>query len=187
MLCEKIYDQAAIQTKSLYSHHRQAIIMDLDETVLDNSQYQVELYKTNTTFNMESWSKWVKEENANLVPGVLKFINKVREKNIQLIFISNRMDARLRSTKKNMKKLGLYSENDIYLLRKDKEDKKTVRRNEVYSNSGRMKNHKKYKVIQYFGDAMGDFPQHQNDIFGIDQFMLPNPMYGKWLKYGDEK
>ena len=43
-----------------------------------------------------------------------------------------------------------------------------------------MKNKSPYRVIQYFGDAMGDFPDKGNDKFGADQFILPNPMYGKW-------
>ena len=54
MLCEKIYAQAAEQTKNLYSNNRQAIIMDLDETVLDNSKYQVENFNKGETFNMQS-------------------------------------------------------------------------------------------------------------------------------------
>ena len=85
------------------------------------------------------------------------------------------MDERLEATKNNMKKLNIFSTKDIYLLRKDKEDKKHIRRQEIYTGTGRMT--KPFNVIQYFGDAMGDFPEGQN--LG-KQYIFPNPMYGKW-------
>jgi len=189
-LCYQIYHSAKqsldeINKKNKYSLHSTfysdlAIVMDLDETVLDNSQYQIELHEKNETFNMDSWSKWVNREGAKLVPGSKDYIEKVREKNIQLIFISNRMDERLDATKNNLKKLGIYSSRDIYLLRKNKADKKNIRRNEIYNANGRMDKYKQFKVIQYLGDAMGDFPHAFPDKFGISQFIFPNPMYGKW-------
>lgn len=181
--CHQTFNTASIMLdKYLKKNNNKnlAIVMDLDETVLDNSQYQVELSNKNETFNMESWSAWVLREEAKLVPGVKKFIKKVRKNNIRLIFISNRMHARLQATKANMKKLGIFSKDDIFLLRKDRKDKKDVRRNEIYSSKGRMKKYKKFNVIQYFGDAMGDFPVLDHSEFGKSQFVLPNPMYGKW-------
>jgi 5'-nucleotidase (lipoprotein e(P4) family) len=181
--CHQTFNTASIMLdKYLKKNNNKnlAIVMDLDETVLDNSQYQVELNNENETFNMESWSAWVLREEAKLVPGVKKFIKKVRKNNIRLIFISNRMHARLKATKANMKKLGIFSKDDIFLLRKDKKDKKDVRRNEIYSTKGRMKKYEKFNVIQYFGDAMGDFPVLDHSEFGKSQFVLPNPMYGKW-------
>ena len=157
-----------------------AVIMDLDETVLDNSQYQVELFEKNETFNMESWAVWVRRAEAELVPGSKDFIDLVRENNIQLIFISNRMDERLQETILNMEKLGVHADNDIYLLRKNRADKKNIRRNEVYTSTGRMSAYKNFTVIQYLGDAMGDFPDKSSKEFGDSQFVFPNPMYGKW-------
>ncbi len=177
MLCEKIYAEAAIQTKNLYSHNQQAIIMDLDETVLDNSRYQVENFNNGETFNMQSWAKWVNREEAKLVPGVKKYIDLIRKLDIQLIFISNRMDARVEATKQNMKKLNIYDEKDIYLLRLNKKDKKDVRRKEVFNGTNRMSEYGPFDVILYIGDAMGDFPKNNNNI---NKYILPNPMYGKW-------
>jgi len=188
-LCHQVYSQAIYKLEKKVKHNKfslnthknnYAVIMDLDETVLDNSDYQVDLFDKNQTFNMDSWAKWVEKEEAKLVPGVQKYINHLRKNNIQIIFISNRMHARLKSTKNNMKKLGIFSEHDIYLLRKDKSDKKQIRRNEVFSTTGRMNEFNEFTVIQYLGDAMGDFNSKKYDRFGVDQFILPNPMYGKW-------
>ena len=106
-LCHQIYNTALKQLDLyLLSNKNQknfAVVMDLDETVLDNSQYQIELHEKNETFNMESWAAWVKREEAGLVPGVYDYISLLRGNNIQIIFISNRMDERLKSTKNNMK------------------------------------------------------------------------------------
>ena len=188
-LCHQIYNQALtnIQAKINYNNYslnipnrNYAVIMDLDETVLDNSDYQVDILNKNQTFSIESWSLWVKEEKAGLVPGAFNYITFLRDNNIQIIFISNRMNERLESTKNNMRKLGIYADEDIYLLRKNKQDKKTVRRNEIDKLTGRMSTYDSFTIIQYLGDAMGDFESNKSDRFGADQFIFPNPMYGKW-------
>ena len=177
MLCKKIYTQASIETRKLYSNKRQAIIMDLDETILDNSKYQVENFNKGETFNMESWAVWVNRQEADLIPGVKEYIDLIRELGIQLIFISNRMDARLEATKENMRKLHIYDEKDIYLLRLDKKDKKNIRREEVFNGVNRMAEYGSFDVILYVGDAMGDFPKDNDET---NKYILPNPMYGKW-------
>ena len=177
-LCEQIYERAEKDLPYLYNKNdNQVIVMDLDETVLDNSQYQVELFNNDETFNMDSWSKWVLKAEADLVPGSLDFSKLVRFMDIQIIFISNRMDKRVKATKKNLKKLGIYSDKDIYLLRQDKKDKKNIRRDEIYSGTWRMKKYGAKQVIAYFGDAIGDFPDNLDK--GV-HYIFPNPMYGKW-------
>ena len=90
------------------------------------------------------------------------------------------MHKRLQETKNNMLELGIYSDNDIYLLRIDRSDKKTIRRAEIFNSTGRMKGFKQFEIIQYLGDAIGDFEVDNLDRFGLDQFVFPNPMYGKW-------
>ena len=181
LLCEQTYNEAIstlddiiINTSNLESA---AIIIDLDETVLDNSQYQVKNFHEGKSFNMKSWAKWVNQSEADLVPGVKRFIEFIRKKNIQIIFISNRMHKRLNATKKNLKKLNVFNKNDIYLLRLDKSDKKYIRRNEVVTGNNRMKKHGSFNIIMSVGDQMGDFDLEKEDIKNI---ILPNPMYGKW-------
>ncbi len=188
-LCNQVYANAINKLKGTLSpnqyslnilHNNYAVVMDLDETVLDNSYYQVELYNKKEKYNPDSWDKWVLKEQAGLVPGAYEYIRFLRNNNIQIIFISNRMHKRVEETKNNMKKLGIYSSDDIYLLRIDRADKKTIRRAEIFNSSGRMKDYKTFKIIQYLGDAIGDFEVENLDRFGLDQFVFPNPMYGKW-------
>ena len=46
-----------------------AIIVDVDETVLDNSPYQARLLRDGKFYDEFTWSEWVKEEAATAVPG----------------------------------------------------------------------------------------------------------------------
>jgi len=185
MTCEQTYtlawDVLHTEIHNNKSIDKIAVIMDLDETVLDNSDYQIDyLVKNNESYTPESWDKWVVEERAKLVPGSKDFILELKKHNVQIIYISNRMDNRLQETKNNMKKLGILFGDEIFLLRKDRADKKTIRRKAVYDNSSRIESSGPYKVIAYFGDAMGDFPCLEKSRFGKNQFIFPNPMYGKW-------
>ena len=183
ILCEQTYKNAwdNLSSTLLSADSKSAIVMDLDETVLDNSKYQVDLSYKNETYNPESWSQWVNLEEAKLVPGAKNFIDKVRETKVKIIFLSNRMHKNLKPTISNMNELGVVNKNDIFLLRLDKEDKKHVRRNEITSGVGRFKEIGPLKVLGYFGDAKHDFPEgDQYFQFGKNMFMFPNPMYGKW-------
>ena len=180
-LCRQIYRYASSQLENNYTNTfykgKPAIIMDLDETVLDNSQYQVEIFNKGESFNMKSWSNWVKRAEADLIPGSKAFINRARSLGYQLIFISNRMDKRLKSTKQNMKNLGIFHKDDIYLLRLNKKDTKDIRRSEVYKGTNRMAMYGHFEVMMYLGDAMGDFNRIKSNR---KNFIFPNPMYGKW-------
>jgi len=183
ILCEQIYTNAWKNLSVILkkSDSKSCIVMDLDETVLDNSKYQIDLTEKNESYNPESWSEWVNLKEAELVPGAKEFIDKVRETNVKIIFLSNRMEKNKVPTIQNMGKLEVISSNDIFLLRKDKKDKKHIRRNEIVSGIGRFEKLGPLKVLAYFGDAKHDFPEADNYYtFGRNMFIFPNPMYGKW-------
>ena len=158
-----------------------AIVMDLDETVLDNSGYQRRLEASGKGHSQEAWEKWVAEQKAGLVPGAKEFIAKVRTlPRARIIFISNRYTRNLALTRANLKKLGLADANDIFLLRKEKADTKTIRQNEVLKATGRMAAYGAHRVLAWFGDAAHDFPNDPALKWGTQKFMLPNPVYGDW-------
>ena len=181
-LCEQIYSSAASVLRSqLEGTDRPVIVMDLDETVLNNAQYQVELFEKSETYNPTSWNAWVNKELATAVPGVKQFILEFKEKyEGRIVFISNRDASTIKATRNNLDSLDLLFEEDVFLLRKDKKDTKIVRRNEVLEGIGRMESYGPNKVLSYFGDQNGDFPFDTTFVFSLNKFMLPNPMYGKW-------
>ena len=183
ILCEQTYKNAWDNLSDVLKNTtaQSAIIMDLDETVLDNSDYQVGLTEKNESYNPESWSVWVNLEEAKLVPGAKTFIDSVRTTQTRIIFLSNRMASNESPTIENMKELEIYEKEDIFLLRIDKPDKKHIRRAEVMQGTGRIKDIGPMNVLAYFGDARHDFPDPDDYyIFGQNMFMFPNPMYGKW-------
>ena len=158
-----------------------AIVMDLDETVLDNSGYQRRLETSGEAYSQESWEKWVIEEKSGLVPGAKEFIAKVRNlPRGRIIFISNRYARNTEPSRANLQKLGIAEDNDIYLLRKDRADLKNIRQKEVLKGTGRMKKHGAFKVLAWFGDAAHDVPDDPKLKWGIHKFMIPNPVYGNW-------
>ena len=181
-ICEQIYNMASLSLfEDLHKINEPIIIMDLDETVLDNSYYQIELFAKQAQFEEATWNKWVMQELSQMVPGAKKFIIAYKKyKNARIIYISNRSQSTLASTINNMKDLGVYFENDIFLLRENKSDTKIVRRKEVYEGANRMREYGAYIPLAYFGDAMGDFPNEPNKDLAAEIFIFPNPMYGKW-------
>ena len=183
ILSNQIYENAWDNLSEIFrlADSKSCIVMDLDETVLDNSKYQIDLVHKNESYNPESWSEWVNLEMAELVPGAKDFIDKLRQTNVKIIFLSNRMHKNLDPTLSNMKKLNIVSSDDVFLLRLDKKDKKNIRRNEISNGIGRLSKIGPLKVLAYFGDAKHDFPDVDDYYeFGKNMYMFPNPMYGKW-------
>jgi 5'-nucleotidase (lipoprotein e(P4) family) len=181
-LCRQIYRQAEekISQQAKQERGNLAVVIDLDETVLDNSQYQVERLKLGLGFTQESWSEWVNREEAGLVPGAKAFLKRARKLGLQVVYLSNRMHANVRPTKENLRALGVLDPEDLFLLRRNKQDTKEIRRAEVVSGKGRMKETGPLKVVAYLGDQMGDFPAEVEEALGTSIFVFPNPMYGKW-------
>ena len=183
-LCEQLFRQATVailrKVKTEKNSDNLAVVVDLDETVLDNSLYQVERWKAGLSFTQDSWSEWVNREEAGLVPGAKEFLKAVRKKGVRVVFVSNRMNKNLEPTRRNLLALEVLAPNDLFLLRLDKDDVKEVRRREVNEGKARMKKVGPLNVIGYVGDQMGDFPSGQAKEFGKTSFLLPNPMYGKW-------
>ena len=183
-LCEQLFNQArsAILKTTKVERNRKdlAVVVDLDETVLNNSLYQVERWMAGLSFTQDSWSNWVNREEAELVSGAKDFLIAVRKKGVRVIFLSNRMNSNLKPTQGNLEALGVLDPSDLFLLRENKSDTKEIRRKEVSEGTGRMKEIGPLKVIGYVGDQMGDFPNGRMADFGKINFLLPNPMYGKW-------
>ena len=184
ILCEQLFHQATVAilrtVKAEKNSGNLAVVVDLDETVLDNSHYQVERWKAGLSFTQDSWSDWVNRKEAGLIPGAKAFLSTVRKNGVRVVFLSNRMNDNLKPTRENLQALGALDPRDLFLLRLDKDDLKEVRRKEVTDGTGRMKKVGPLKVIGYVGDQMGDFPSDRKQEFGKTNFLLPNPMYGKW-------
>ncbi len=167
-----------------------AIILDIDETVLDNSEHQVRSIKNGTSYPI-GWKEWVSEESASALPGVKDYLSYADAKGIKIFYVTNRTHDLEEYTRNNIKALGLPfdSDVDVLLMKNEKgwTSDKTSRRNLIK---------KDFRVIQIFGDQLDDFiPLEETatsvksrkdlidkyaNMWGEKWFMIINPMYGEW-------
>jgi len=81
---------AAVEQRGDFSYLPPDVVMDIDETVLDNSSYQAQLVIDGTGFDPRTWDEWIALKRAPAVPGAVSFIKYLKEKNVEVFFISNR-------------------------------------------------------------------------------------------------
>ena len=170
-----------------------AVIMDVDETVLDNSPYQARLIANGKEYDDVSWDAWVAEKKAQPLPGVVAFAQAAAAKGITVLYLSNRDEHLQAATIANLKAVGLpVKDDDVFLglgtFVKDCEQ------NGSEKNCRRRLAGQNYRVLMQFGDQLGDFVQvlanapkdrgqlagKYRDWFGQRWWMLPNPSYGSW-------
>ena len=171
-----------------------AAVLDLDETVLDNSPYEGMLIKSKQTYSSDTWNNWVEMAAAEALPGAADFLNYTKSKGVEVIYISNRLDKLLGPTLKNMQALNLPNADSAHVFLKKETSDKTARR-AIVSQS--------FNVLVYIGDNLTDFSElfaNRGDGMGKDLVLqnkeellnhfviLPNPMYGEWEKaiYGND-
>ena len=170
-----------------------AVVLDIDETVLDNSPYQARLVKSGGQYDEASWAAWCKEERARAMPGALAFTRYAAEHGIAVIYLSNRAQDLDTATLANLRKLGFPVSGPEAFLGlgtvlpgcEQVGTEKGCRRQLVS---------RKYRVLMQFGDQLGDFVDvvanteagrkqaiaGYMDWVGTRWFVLPNPTYGSW-------
>ena len=170
-----------------------AIIVDVDETVLDNTPYQARLVRDNKGFDDFTWNQWIQERAARPLPGALAFARAAAARGVTIYYISNRTADQGPATVDNLRKDGFPIRDDSQFLGlgtvvdscESDGSEKNCRRQLV----GRT-----HRVLMQFGDQLGDFVTIlANTPAGREQavrpylgwvgerwFVLPNPSYGSW-------
>lgn len=165
-----------------------AVILDLDETVLDNSVSQARLIHAGQGFTEASWTAWVQEARAGAVPGAVAFLHMAVLKGVAPHYVTNRVCNPADSndpTVRVMKALHVPYAPDRLLCRTGGSDK-TDRRRAVAE---------RYRVLLLIGDDFNDFTAAPESLaertemrtfydpmWGTKWFILPNPVYGSWEK-----
>jgi acid phosphatase len=176
-----------------YKGLKPAVILDIDETVLDNSPYQARLIRNHGEFNEADWAAWCKEERARALPGAVAFTQFAAKHGVAVIYISNRSQDLDAATLDNLRKVGLpvaSAESFLGLgtILKDCDQVGTEK------NCRRQLVGQHYRVLMQFGDQLGDFVTVLSntqagrtqaiapymDWIGHRWFVLPNPTYGSW-------
>ncbi|HVX88315.1 MAG TPA: HAD family acid phosphatase [Gemmatimonadales bacterium] len=179
---------AAVRERSARVSGPWAVVLDIDETVLDNSTYELDRASYGLPFENASWNAWVERAEAGVVPGVQTFIAEVRRLGGHVAYISNRDEAVRAATQANLVRFNLWTDLDRLCLITDTSYTKRVRRAEVADGRGACSWNTPTPVLVYVGDQMGDFPAAgerdvdagKDDAFGRRYFILPNPLYGAW-------
>jgi len=165
------------------------VIVDLDETILDNGLNEGMQVKNHVNFNQKDWTAWINRAEATAVPGSVEFLNYAASRGVAVFYITNRNDIQKAGTAANLQKLGFPNVNDQTLLVQTdpKDSSKEPRRQSVGA---------KYRIVLLMGDDLNDLAKVFEDsktvasrIAASDRFknefgkrfiMLPNAMYGNW-------
>ena len=165
-----------------------AIIVDIDETVLDNSPANAYSAKNNLPFNIKDWYAWGEMRKAKPVPGAVDFLNYAVSKGVKVFYISNRDEPQKQATIDNLKSAGFQdvSADNVWLRQSPANSTKEPRRTDVAA---------KYRIVMLMGDNLDDFSNvferksmlerfaaadNAREIFGKRFIVLPNAMYGTW-------
>ncbi len=168
-----------------------AVVLDLDETVLDNSPYQAMSVEYQTGYP-NGWFDWVDAGQAEATPGALDFLHYADQQGVQIFYLSNRKIKKdrlvpgMENTLRNLRALGAPQAEESHMYLRSGSSSKEKRRQAIAEN---------HEVVMWFGDNLNDHSddfkgktiaerkaavdQHQ-DKFGTSFIVLPNPMYGEW-------
>lgn len=165
-----------------------AIIVDADETVLDNSRFQAELILRGAAYTPQAWTAWCDRAEAGAVPGAVEFLSYAFQHGVRVFYITNRRQTEKAGTVANLKKLGFpdVSEESVMIREQGSTSSKEARRQSVRA---------RYRLVLLVGDNLNDFNDdfagksiadrkaqvdRERADFGSQYIVLPNPMYGDW-------
>jgi 5'-nucleotidase (lipoprotein e(P4) family) len=163
-----------------------AVVTDLDETALDNSPYDVYLYRHDSTYSATSWKQWCDAAEADSVPGSVSFFNYVNSRKIDIFYVSNRSTDVLDTTINNMRKLGFPQLDKSHFYFRDAESSKEKRRQEIART---------HTIVVLLGDNLIDLDARFDKLstgerkketdslrpmWGDRYIVFPNAVYGDW-------
>ncbi|WP_330210252.1 5'-nucleotidase, lipoprotein e(P4) family [Pseudomonas sp. AM4(2022)] len=179
-----------------------AVIVDIDETLLDNVPLNARDIINNQVYSYDRWNTWVEQAKAQALPGSVAFLQAARQKGVKVYYLTNREHSQVAATAKNLRLRGFPIESDAQILAASTPTGhcesagygKQCRRQWVASHA---------RVLLMAGDSLGDFVQAEHNTLDAQRkavepyvnwlgqrwFLLPNPSYGNWYSapYGDDE
>ena len=172
---------------------KKAVIVDVDETIIDNSPFSAGLLGKDYGYSDDTWKAWCNDVSATAIPGSVEFLDHVVKTGGDVFYITNRKSMPKKNidlkavTMKNLKTLGFPQIDDKHMLLRTGSSKKQGRRDVVVGMG--------YRVVLLMGDNLADFDaafdgdtmtkrskavESNKAKFGTEFIMLPNPIYGAW-------
>jgi acid phosphatase len=181
---------AAVEQTGDFGSLPPAVIVDIDETMLDNSPFEARLIEDGGPYTEERWAAWVDERAARAIPGAVDFARHAAARGVTIFYVSNRAGSAEEATRANLRSAGFPIEErfDAVLLKGERDwtaSEKSPRRAHVAAT---------HRILLLVGDDLGDFlpgvrtgaPAREALIepyaswWGTRWFVIPNPMYGSW-------
>jgi len=189
-LADKNWTAAPAEQKGDYQNLPPAVVLDIDETVLDNSPYEVWLTKSDQSFSTKTWNAFVATQTSKPIPGSVEFAKYADSKGVKVFYITNRGAEVEADTRQNMERYGfpMGGNVDTFLMQGEKPEwtgAKGARRAVVTAD---------YRVLLNIGDNFGDFDDSYRSSeadrlkafeanrarWGREWLMLANPSYGSF-------
>lgn len=165
-----------------------AVVLDADETIISNLQYQIERAQAGLGYTTESWHAWVARREATPIPGAALFLSRVHELGGRIAIVTNRLESECADTATVFKTHRLAY--DLMLCRPDGTPSDKNPRFAAVATGTTKAGGPSLDVLAFVGDNILDFPNLSQaaaqkadaalDAFGVKYFLLPNPMYGSW-------
>lgn len=165
---------------------KRAVVVDVDETVLDNSRYQAGSIIRRQGFTAAGWTDWCNRAQASAIPGAVDFLKYAASRGVRVFYVTNRREPEKNGTITNLKHEGFPGVSDETVLVRMDVSSKELRRQMIS---------KRYRVVLLCGDNLADFSnlfegrtaaeraaavEKARQEFGTQFIVLPNPMYGDW-------
>lgn len=189
-LADRSWTAAPAEQKGDYQSLPPAVILDVDETLLDNSRYQVWMLKNNQSFSTRTWNEFCAAQISTAIPGAVEFATYADSRGVKVFYITNRDAVTEKDTRENMQKLGfpMGGNVDTFLMQNEQPGwggAKSSRRAVVTRD---------YRVLLNVGDNFGDFDDryrgseadrlkaYEADMpyWGKQWLMVANPTYGSF-------
>jgi 5'-nucleotidase (lipoprotein e(P4) family) len=189
-LADKNWTASPAEQKADYQNLPPAVILDIDETLLDNSRYQVWMLRNNQTFSTKTWNQFCAAQVSTAIPGAVEFTKYADSKGVKVFYITNRGAETEKDTRENMAKFGfpMGGNVDTFLMQNEKPEwtgAKGTRRAVVT---------KDYRVLLNIGDNFGDFDDRYRTsdaerqkafeadmaYWGRQWLVIGNPTYGSF-------
>lgn len=189
-LADRSWTGAPAEQTQPFADKPPAVVIDADETLMDNSGYQAWMVIAGTSFNPKTWTQFVNSQTSLAIPGALDFAKYAQSKGVKVFYVTNRTAEEKPSTVKNLEALGfpMGGNVDTVLASREKPDwtsQKGTRRAFIA---------KDYRVLLNIGDNFGDFVDEyrtseaerlkvfeaNKERWGREWIVLPNPTYGSF-------
>ncbi len=203
LVMANLWVQTAAETRALYyqaynmarerlraalsepTQKKRAVIVDIDETILDNSPYATRQIFMNQRYPA-GWEQWTDKARAQALPGAVAFLQEAVAAGVDVFYVSNRRVAETRATLENLQSAGFPQAEAAHLFLRTDTSSKEKRRQAIRAT---------HEIVLLMGDNLADFAHifekktmsersrlvdELQQEFGSRFIVLPNPVYGDW-------